>query len=370
MMVQRRGIALLVAILVLLAVSVLSAASFAVAARHARALVVWESAWQARIGAEGALHDVLATWDPERNREHAVGEPWVIRSNIAGLSTSTVRAERLTRGLTLLRATSRTGHGRATAEVRVAALVRTVHPFELLAAFPGAVTVSQITLDDARVDGLNGASMPGESGAADCPPNAGAALDSVFGTRALPGVVLARSAADQAPSTAGVTGRPPVAVRTDLAAPRPAGLGPVPWPLLPRIADEHLALEHRGAPDAPGCDGQGAGIVCPRSGATFVFVEGDLELRGTATHGLLVVDGDLTLSDARHVGALLVRGTVRLTDGASVEGAIRAGRAEIRTGTVLYRACAVLRAVAGPALQRPFRPGPRWWLPGFGIPAW
>lgn len=96
-----------------------------------------------------------------------------------------------------------------------------------------------------------------------------------------------------------------------------------------------------------------------------------IHLQGTQTvtaaiAGVVAVDGDLILAPGASVrGLLTVRGALIVHDGAEVLGAVRARTVAAGAGNIRPDACAVSSAFEAPALQRVYRPGPRWRLPAF-----
>jgi hypothetical protein len=97
----------------------------------------------------------------------------------------------------------------------------------------------------------------------------------------------------------------------------------------------------------------------------LIYLTGPVTLT-VAVHGVLAVDGDLTLAPGAAVrGLLTVRGTLIVLDGAEVAGAVRARAVAAGAAHIRPDRCAMAAALEAPALNRVYRPGPRWRLPAF-----
>lgn len=94
----------------------------------------------------------------------------------------------------------------------------------------------------------------------------------------------------------------------------------------------------------PGGPGQPCGPHLPLRASL-----GDLTVQGGAGQGMLVVDGDLTLTaSARYYGLVVLRGALRLEGGSSLDGlALARGGADVGAGSRLVAsACWAVRALA------------------------
>lgn len=339
----RAGIALLLAVLLLLLLGVLSTGMLTIATHQVRAAAAIEDRERARLAAENAAVDAFAAWSTRDHLGDAVGAVPPPGSSEAGPGTGVV-VERLNPGLFMLRARARIGAALpGGALAHIALLVRAVTPEEVLAGFPAALTTpGPVTVRaGATIDGMDADRMGVDSGP--CPGEAAQALEHIFGGRSTPGIA---TAPDMVPDIAGsVTGVPAIRRVPGLRRPPEASLGPVPW-------DRITALAQGSGPDP----------------AVLRHAGGDLVVRGGTGQGILVVEGNLVLTDsARFHGVILVRGHVQLARGASVYGAIRSGTgATLDTAALAFRVCPIWRAVTlNPALDRAFRPEGRWWVPDF-----
>lgn len=376
----RRGMALVMAVLVLLAMSAVAAAMLFIAGAQARAAAFVESGMRARLEAEAAAREAFAAWSTGDAAGRAVGERWVVFHRIgpAPGQRRTVVAEHLASGLALIRGrVAVPAPEGATARAATALLVRFIPPEELLASFPAAaVSNAPVYVEPAGVvDGLRSDAAPDGWPAGACPSEAVAALDSVFAVRARPALIVgdAQDAAGADPTS--LYGLPGVAVEPGREGPPDAGLGPVPWNMVPRLADGHAVGAPIPGPLAgpDGCrtaspdnwgDPGGSGPCAEH--LPLIHAAGHLVMDGGTGQGILVVDGNLELrAGARFYGPVLVRGRAIIHDGALVHGTLVAGGGlTVEDGTVLYGVCPLWRAFTGArALDGAFRPVGRWWIP-------
>lgn len=365
------GTALLVVLLLLLALSSLSAgmlwvagaqnANTAARARHARL----------RLEAEATALDVFAGWRTPAPR-HSVGETWTVLAD-SGEAGVAVTADRLTTTLTLLRvARTAIEPGGFTALIRVGLLVRTVQPDEFLAMFPAALVVDTATLGaGATVDADSPEAPPDDWLSTDCPAEALAAFDSQYGG-AVAAIATPNADAVEQEETAILRGQPAL---LPAPAPEPVGLGPIPWNLVPRIADVTVGGSVHPEPvgtdecvvEAPTNWGEPGGSGPCSSHAPVIYAPQGLVITGGVGQGFLVADGDIIMEGgARFYGAVLASGKLLLRDNALIAGAARARSVAIQEASLQYRVCTLWRAALGaPAFRHPFRPAGRWWLPDY-----
>ena len=120
-------------------------------------------------------------------------------------------------------------------------------------------------------------------------------------------------------------------------------LGRFSAPMLDRLADARLSADGRVVPACPGCwSGLVFGTGSARlgeGGAGLLVVDGDLTLeRGSAWTGLLLVAGDLDVAPgARVTGLLRAGGTLAVAAGAGVDGSACAALEALRRATSLDR---------------------------------
>ncbi len=336
--------------LLTLALMVLALGVLAVGTREATVASAVLRKARAERAAEAAITAALREWSTRAVGGMAVGEERHA-SREAG-STVTVR---LDSGLFLLRGEGRVPGPHGDVVAAAGLLVRT--PPSVAEAVPGAITATEwVSIDGGEVEG--GGEEDG-SGTGD-----GAACDG-----ASPGVVA--PVVDVAPS-ARVAGSPPV----DRAVP-PAP--PTPDPLAPAVASRIADVRPPGrvarprpattlGECAPGPGNWGSpdpGHPCHRL-LPVVYADGDLTVLGGVGRGVLVVAGDLRLAEgARFDGLIVVHGHLEIAGGAEVRGAVRARLVRLRDGAVTRDGCAVEGIAAAPALDGPFRPAARWWVPVF-----
>lgn len=366
---------LLVVLLLLLALSSLAAGMLWLASNQSTTSAMRARHLRLRLETETAALDAFAGWQTPRPR-HPVGGTWVLQDGGAATGP-TVLADRLTPTLTLLRVTNvRRVGGEPAAVMRLGLLVRTVQPEELLRTFPAALSAAGATLDaGATVDADNPGSPPDGWFATDCPDDGVAALDSLFGG-GLPGIATPRADDVHLDGASRLLGRPPLFVAPGLTQPRQTRLGPIPWSMIPRIADLTVGGSVHPAPaqtqdrcdaDRPDNWGQPGGTGPCSLYAPLIYAPDGIVMAGGVGQGILVVQGDVILRDgARFYGAIFASGNLLVSDSARVSGAARANTATIRGATIRYRVCPLWRAALGArALRRAFRPEGRWWLPDY-----
>ncbi|MBI4408664.1 MAG: hypothetical protein HY561_03075 [Gemmatimonadetes bacterium] len=379
----RRGVVLMIALLILLALTLATAGLLFLSTQELRIARARGELLRARLAAESAARAALAAWRTSDHRDLRPGESRGLA--VPGLSgaRSSVVVERLTPGLFLLRAEALVGDtGRAAARAGVGLLVRALDPREILADFPAALTTGGgLELTGATVDGLIAGTPPPAWPDSLCSLEATEAVAELFGAVPRPGLLVADPAAVRVSGGATVAGDPPIARDSALAAAAFDRLGPLTWELIERMADriETGIVSLRPAAGDGACrtdePGNWGDPIEPGSpcGSFFplVFAPGDLEVPTGAGQAALAVGGDLRLGPGVQLyGPVLVRGRLIASDSARVFGAIRAaGRADpslLTAAAISYSACALWRALAqSPALSRPFRPAGRAWIPVF-----
>jgi hypothetical protein len=359
---ERPGFALAVSLLLIAGLAAIGAGMVLMGAREHELMTAATRRSSARTAAETAVRGALATWSTRRYQEIPVGQaseptaaPQAARPTADALSPA-VRASwtvlRLDSTLFLIHGEGRLEGPDGAADPRGAlasagALVRTLSPGALAAAFPAAVTAGR----DARIDGglVSGSGSCGAAGGA-------------------PGVLAPSVYVDPA---AVVTGAPPVSV-----APAPPVVDPDPFtePLLATLVTATLeggTVTPRPRTAAGQCDPGPLnwGAVSTSSPChallPFIHATGDLTVRGGEGRALLLVDGDLFLESTRFHGLILVRGRLTLGPGASIRGAVRAGTVHVRDGSLSYDACQLRDALAAGDLDRPFPHPDRLWIPLF-----
>jgi hypothetical protein len=238
-----------------------------------------------------------------------------------------------------------------------AVLVRILELDELWTAFPAALNAAAFEVEGGEsLVGFDPEADPSGVGR-DCRNEVAPLLERIFGDRVRP----PRLPTPQAP---------------------PLRLGPLAAHDLRELADHVAPSSITPAPveGAAGCDGAVAGSWGdPRRPAgacgtyfPLIVSPGDLHLTGGVGQGILVVQGNLTISGGgAFAGAVLVEGTLHLTGGSHISGAALALDPErpsiIAEGSrITYDPCALLDAFTNaPALNRPFHPPGRGWIPWF-----
>lgn len=353
----RPGFALLYAMFMIMALSVVGLGLMATATRETTVATAVERQLRARARAEaGALH-AIGRWSTRTRSEYDL-DPSLDLPLPSAIPGAAVTVTRLDSTLYLLRAEAvdpldASLPGRTTA--RAALLVRTLSPSALAAAFPAAITAT-VSVD------IDGGAV---RGAGPCGGGGGGASTEGSGPGVLaPDVVVG--------STAAVDGEPPVARSP---APPPPAPDPFAAPLAGAIA---TAVPERSViTPAPSSVG---GECLPETGnwgsvdplhvchalLPFIHHTGQLTAMGGEGRGILVVDGDAHLTGGIDFhGLIVVRGRLLLDGGASVRGAIRARSVIARDADVERNDCVASAALQAPALDRAFRAPDRWWVPVF-----
>ncbi len=350
---SRQGFALLYALFMVMALSVVGLGLMATGTRETLIAAGVEGQLRARATAEAAALEAVGRWSTRAWADLAVDPAFdtVVQTPIPG---ATVTVARLDTTFYLLRAegVDRTAAGREpVASARVALLVRTLDPATLAAAFPAALTATT------SIDVRGGAVHGGES----CPRPGGAT--------SAPAALAPHITVDPA---ARVYGDPPV---SRSAAPLP----PAPDPFAPALAPALATVAPDGSVVTPGPLASGGRCTPgPRNwGSTdpahpcythlpFVHHTGRLTMVGGEGRGILVVDGDAHLTaDARFHGLLIVHGRLHLDGGARVAGAIRARTIISQEAEIRHDGCAIHAALLAPSLDRAFRSPGRWWVAAF-----
>lgn len=334
-MTRRRGFALVLSLLMMLALGSLTAGMLVVGTRDAMIHASHVRVMAARRAAEARVRTAIAAWSTAEHRDLLPGEERTLGSGL--------RVARLDAELYLLRAELTVEGTRGVA----AALVATVSADRLMDELAGvAVVEGQARILSGRIGRLG-----------DCPPP-----DSLAG--------LVAGSATVEPG-AEVRGAPPVRLVAD-PPPPPGPAAPTAAALLATLSRSGGALTPMPRVVDGECvvDETSWGSVrswSPCHGALpYVHVRGDTELRGGEARGILVVEGDLRITDgARIDGVVVVTGELTVGSGAEIRGAVHAGSLVVAESTLLFDACVVAAAAGAPALDRGFRPAGRWWVPAF-----
>lgn len=363
---DRPGVALVLAVIVLMALGTTGLGLLYVSTQEVLIARAGEESARARWEAESAVRATLANWSTRRVLSLDPGDEMDIDAGKGGVRVTIVR---LGGSLYLITATTR-GVARGSA----AALVRTVRPEALWPSFAAALSTRGAPEVDpgAVVTAAEAGHVPWPWTPELCP---GEVLRSM--TEALKGmepasiIVRGDSAADTPPEWRPVL--PPESPgRDDSLVFR---FGPFAIHELAALADHVVSGEVQPASHVlpSGCDTTWGSPLDPVGpcGDYFplIYAPGGLQMTGGAGQGILVVDGDLVLSgDARFYGPILVTGALVMRDRAVVVGAVtQVGSAAARLedeARVDYRACSLWRAFSGaPALDQAFAPAGRAWVP-------
>src|SRR5690606_33385621 len=173
----REGVALILAVVVLLSLGTITASLLFTSALSNRIARTGEDVARARITAESAARSTLASWETRRYRDLSIGE--AVEVEEVGDGASAV-VERLTGGLFLVRASAEFATG---TRARVGLLVRGLDIRDLVGAFPAAITTGgALELGDGAVlEGGAGAPAPPPWSEAECPPHLKVLVAETFG---------------------------------------------------------------------------------------------------------------------------------------------------------------------------------------------
>ncbi|HEX7052134.1 MAG TPA: polymer-forming cytoskeletal protein [Longimicrobiales bacterium] len=354
---RRDAMALLACVLVLLGLGTVSAALLYVGLQESRISRAGADVLRARLAAESAVRIALAMWDTREFRDMAPAEVRALDA-ASPAAADRIVVERLAGSLYRIRAQATAPSG---ARARAGIVIRTLDIAELWRPFGAAITLRGDLRVDAQADvvGLDYGDFAAQWTPDDCPAAAFTDLVRTFGRADLP--------ATRVPDSVAAT--EPGATR----------IGPLAPTTLADIADHVVTGDLTPAPayDTGRCDtGVPANWGAPLApddpcGHFFplVFAPGDLHVSGGAAQGVLIVAGDLTIDDgARFYGPVVVAGRVTIRDTSTIRGAlIGSGDVAVHDqARITYDPCAIWRALArAPALNRPFRSGPRFWVPAF-----
>lgn len=367
---DRPGVALVLAVFVLMALGTTGLGLLYVSTQEVLIARAGEESARARWEAESAVRATLANWSTRHVLSLDPGDEMEVDGGEGGVRVTVVR---LDGSLYLVRATTR-GVARATA----GALVRAVRPEALWPSFAAALSTRQAPEVDpgAAVTAAEAGHVPWPWTPELCP---GEVLRSM--TEALKGMEPASiiapgdSSANAPPEWRPVL--PPDSPGRDEGF--VVRIGPFALHELAALADHVVSGEVQPAPRilSSGCDR----TAVTNWGAPFdpggpcgnyfpiIYAPGGVHMTGGVGQGILVVEGDLVFSgDARFYGPILVTGALVIRDRAMVLGAItHVGSASARLegeARVDYRGCSLWRAFSGaPALDQAFAPASRTWVP-------
>jgi hypothetical protein len=375
--VNRRGHALLIALLGLLLLEVVVAGTMAIGTSERLLSAARVRQLRARLAAESGVRAALASWDAAHYGALPVGGSASAGSGALPGATFDATVVRRAADFFEVRANGTVpGPSGASASARAAAIVAGIPRPALWTQFAAAAALGGLAIPDSLVvDGLQAGALPPGFSAADCPPDALTELAASNASLAVPGVVLAPAASPG--SRLQASGAPPILPDPALPDSADPGLAGIALGELRLIADRVMAgaVSIGPANTAAACDTMAAsnwGVPDPAAACggwlPLVYAPSHLHITGGRGQGVLVVDGDLTMDPGVEFhGAILVAGTVRAPD-LRLFGAIRAPSAAPHElgGVIHFNACSLWRAFAlSPGVGRPFRVGPRWWIPSF-----
>lgn len=344
---SRPGVALLLAIVVLLFIEAMAAGLLALSMQ---ARLVAESdmrSTRARAAAELAVKSILRDWEGGRFDTLSVGRPQTSIDRTAGDVSWLGTVERLG-GNFVVRGSALVGGSEAFSTSKAMAVVRMIDRRRVLADFNAALVSEGMTV----VAGESTLSAQGDSCAADSLP-----APFALATRYLP--VIA----------AGVRIQGTTSVDSSLAADDSMALGGVRWSELAGIADrvEMGTVEPKPAYFEDVCNVEAAANWGDPEGSTpcalyfpLIYAPGDLNFSGGVGQGILAVAGTLTLSAGSFfVGIIVARDGVVFEPGSKVAGSVRSQDVTlVDTSEVQHSRCTIAGTLDGalaprrPVLQR------------------
>lgn len=363
----RSGIALVMALLVLVIVEAMTA-GILVLSTNARVVAASElRTRRAENAAEFAVQTVLAGWAHGGFDTLAIGQ--IVGTPAGGNSapdlSQATTVERLASALYVVRARAHAGRGLAYARAHATATARLLDKRALLEESNVAISSGGLAiLTDSRIDARPDY-LPDTWADSLCPP-----VDSLPLPEAL-------TAGEPPVLDASVTADGGITVDSSLVVFDSVALGRVKWSELEDIADR---VERGAVMPRPALIDEQCLVAAPANwgdpvaGAPcslwfpLVYAPSDLVMQGGTGQGILAVEGMLTLTDgAVFVGYIVARDGILIEDGSSVVGSVRTrrGAALFDRSTVSYSRCAIARAtVLSPASLR-LVTQPRRFLPAF-----
>ena len=333
---DRRGFALVLALLALMILAGIASAALAAALGQLRAA---SRAGRVLAGQEGARAIVEAVIQETRGVPSAsVGGPAVemVRDTMGAYGIRRALDVRIAPEFHLFVGEAALGGG---VPMRYARVVWWLDP-------ESRVGAHRAVLEGGAVSMASGARVRSDMVLAERPGVSGCGLSPILG----------QTFGGMSPPVSGALPQPPewggVGDGSDIASLR---LGRFSAPMLERLADRRLS---EGGPPHPSCPGCWSGLVFGdgtvellEEGAGVLVVDGDVTLGpGSSWVGLLLAAGDLTLtSGSRLVGLARAGGTISVVSGALVDGSACAALEALRNATSLARPLVIPgRSSAGP----------------------
>jgi hypothetical protein len=352
-MTRRPGFALVVALLLVVVLAALGAAMLAVGARETEIAAAMARRSEARIAAESVARWAVATWSTRRYDEAPIGssiEVGTLDRGAPPLATPgrevSASLLRLAPDLFLVEGSARTDGAGPAVLARAGLLVRTFDTAALAAAFPAAATArDSIVIQGGAISGTGG-------------------CENITAAAALaPRVSLAAGAA--------VEGSPDQVMEEPPGYPEPDPFGNALAATLATVTLAGGTVSPRPWLGPDGCQEHPLnwGATSPTNAChdrlPFIRIAGDLEVAGGEARGILLVHGNVRLRGTQLHGLIISDGTVTIDEGTIIQGAVRGSSIEMVGGAVAYDACTLRAALTAAGLDAPIRPGPRQWIPLF-----
>lgn len=363
----RAGVALLMALVVLLFVEVMTAGMLALGTQARAVTASHIRTARADVAARNGVQSIIATWEPRRFDTLAAGSFIAVESRSEADMSWSVTLERVQLGAYVLRGRAHVGGPLAFSTGRAVAVVRSLDRSAVLRDFNAPLTSVGTTVIAGTTRLIADlTSLPPAWSDSQCPP-----LEPL----PAPNAVLAATAPmiGEGVELAGT-----VALDSLLAIPDSNALGGVKWSELEEIADrvESGSLTPRPAVDGERCDLAAAGnwgdpLKAEPACADYfplIYAPGDLRMEGGVGQGILAVAGSLTFSgDATFVGVAIAMHGLIVEPNARFYGALRSDGdvALIDSADLVYSRCAIARALTLTAAVRRAILQPRTFIPAF-----
>lgn len=364
---SRPGIAIMLALVVLLVVEAMTACMLALATQARLAGASDVRTGRADAAAQLALQQALASANRSRFDTLAAGTLVPIVSDAEADATWSATIERLPSGLFVIRARAQVGGPVTFSSARGLAVARLLDRDAVLVELNGALIGAASTVIAGATDiSADAAALPPAWADSLCP--------------AVPPLSTPASLLTAAPAivSGAATISGPIVVDTLLARADSTALSAVSWGDIESIADrvESGTLTPVPRADSIGCDAGASAnwgdplhpdAVC---GSYFplIFARGDVRVDGGTGQGILVVDGTLTLTaGASFAGVIVARDGLIVEPGSSVYGAARSKGATtlVDDARLVYSRCAIARSLAETAAARRLIRQRRTFLPAF-----
>lgn len=364
---SRPGIALLLALVVLLFVEVMTAGMLALSTQTRLVTASHIRTARADAVARNTVQSVIATWEPRRFDTLAAGSFITVETRSEADESSSLTLERVQQGAYVLRGRARVGGPLAFSTASAVAVVRSLDRIAVLQDFNAALTsIGATVIAGGSWLTADPTTLPPAWSDALCPP-----LEPLPAPAAL--LVAAAPMVGDGVELAGT-----VTLDSLLALPDSIALGGVKWSELEAIADR---VESGSVSPGPTVEGERCDLAAPGNwgdplrtepacGDYFplIYAPGDLRVTGGVGQGILAVAGTLTFSgEATFAGVVVALNGIIIEPNARLFGSVRSEGdvTLIDSADLVYSRCAIARALTLTAAVRRAILQPRTFIPAF-----